>query len=411
MKVAFFVAMRYLWAKKSQQLIQVISWITLLSITVCTAALFIVLSVFNGLEDFISSRFNTFHSDLEITASQGKTFHLTPEKLQELRAVEGVDYVSEVCSDMAVLSFEERQFIARLKGVDSEYYRMKRMDTAVYAGQFCLEYRDFTLAVLGAGVEQKLHCGIADYVTNSIGVYYPKRGRRFETAQPMQGLNSGQLTPAGCFVSGTEYDENYVFTSLSFMQQLTGHEGEVTSVEVRVKPKASVNQVKNRISMLMGNSYEIKDQYQQEAEMYKVMRAEKWAIFAILSFILLIASFNIIGMMAMLVLEKKQDMATFYAMGADKNMIQRIFIQEGLLISATGTLVGMGIGFIFCLLQKTFHWIHFGEGGYALNYYPVEIHGFDILCIFAAVLLISLPATIIPVVRISERLYKNVRHE
>lgn len=411
MTVSLFVAKRYLWAKKSRQLIQVISWISLISIMVCTAALFIILSVFNGLEDFIGSRFNTFHSDLEITVRQGKTFSLTAEQLQSLRGMEGVEYVSEVCSDMAVLTFDDRQFIAQLKGVDADYRKMKRLDTAVYAGQFLVESGEFALAVLGAGVEQKLHCGIAGYVTNSLGVYYPRRDRRFSAAQPMQGLNSGQLTPAGCFVSGTEYDENYVFTSLSFMQHLTGHEGEVTSVEIRLSPKASVHQLKTRISKLLGDGFLVKDQYQQEEEMYKVMRAEKWAIFAILSFILLIASFNMIGMMAILVLDKKQDMGVFYAMGAEKKLIQRIFIQEGLLISAIGTLAGMLFGFVFCFLQKTFHLIHFGDSGYALNYYPVEIHGFDILCIFAVVLLITLPATVIPVVRVSERLYKNIRHD
>lgn len=411
MKVSFFVAKRYLWAKKSQQLIQVISWISLVSIAVCTAALFIILSVFNGLEDFIGSRFNSFHSDIEITARQGKTFALTPEQLQLLRSMEGVEYVSEVCSDMAVLTCDDRQFIAQLKGVDADYYRMKRLDTTVYTGRFQVEYGEFSLAVLGAGVEQKLHCGIAGYVTNSLGVYYPKRNRRFSAAQPQQGLNSGQLTPAGCFVSGTEYDENYVFTSLAFVQRLIGHEGEVTSIEVRLSPKASVHQIKARIAELLGEKYTIKDQYQQEEEMYKVMRAEKWAIFAILSFILLIASFNMIGMMAMLVLDKKQDMGVFYAMGAEKKLIRRIFIQEGLLISAIGTFAGMLFGFVFCFLQKTFHLIRFGESGYTLNYYPVEIHGFDILCIFAVVLLITLPATVLPVVRISERLYKNIRHE
>lgn len=411
MKVSFFVAKRYLWARKSRQLIQVISWISLVSIAVCTAALFIILSVFNGLEDFIGSRFNSFHSDIEITVRQGKTFALTPAQLQSLRGMDGVEYVSEVCSDMAVLTCGDRQFIAQLKGVAPDYHKMKRLDTAVYAGQFLVASGEFALAVLGAGVEQKLHCGIADYVTNSVGVYYPRRDRRFSAAQPMQGLNSGQLTPAGCFVSGTEYDENYVFTSLAFVQHLTGHEGEVTSVEVRVAPRASVGKVKARIAGLLGDEYLVKDQYQQEEEMYKVMRAEKWAIFAILSFILLIASFNMVGMMAMLVLDKKQDMGVFYAMGAEKKLIRRIFIQEGLLISAIGTFAGMLFGFVFCFLQKTFHLIRFGESGYTLNYYPVEIHGFDILCIFAVVLLITLPATALPVVRISERLYKNIRHD
>ena len=383
MKVSFFVAKRYLWSEKSHQLIQLISWISLASILVCTAALFIVLSVFNGLQSYIGSRFNAFHADVEITASKGKTFALTEEQLAALRGLEGVEYLSEVCSDMAVLSYDDRQFIARLKGVAPDYYRMKRLDTTVYKGVFATESGDFPLAVLGAGVEQKLHCGIADYISNRLLVHYPKRSQRFMSANPLQGIQSEQLTPVGCFYSATDYDASYVFTSLPFMQRLTGHEGEVTSVELRVSPKVPVRKVAASVEALLGNGYQVLDQYQQEAEMYKVMKSEKWAIFAILSFILLIASFNMIG-------------------------IRKVFVQEGLLIAGVGTLAGMLLGFAVCWVQKTFHIVRLGAGG---TPYPVEIHGMDMLAITAVVLCITLPAMLIPVIRISEHLFKNIRHE
>ena len=408
MKVSFFVAKRYLWSEKSHQLIQLISWISLASILVCTAALFIVLSVFNGLQSYIGSRFNAFHADVEITASKGKTFALTEEQLAALRGLEGVEYLSEVCSDMAVLSYDDRQFIARLKGVAPDYYRMKRLDTTVYKGVFATESGDFPLAVLGAGVEQKLHCGIADYISNRLMVYYPKRSQRFMSANPLQGIQSEQLTPVGCFYSATDYDASYVFTSLPFMQRLTGHEGEVTSVELRVSPKVPVRKVAASVEALLGNGYQVLDQYQQEAEMYKVMRSEKWAIFAILSFILLIASFNMIGMMAVLVLDKKKDVGIFYAMGAGTSFIRKVFVQEGLLIAGVGTLAGMLLGFAVCWAQKTFQIVRLGAGG---TPYPVEIHGMDMLAITAVVLCITLPAMLIPVIRISEHLFKNIRNE
>ncbi len=411
MKVPFFVAKRYLWTKKSHQLIQLIAWVSLASILVCTAALLVILSVFNGLQSYIGSRFNAFHSDLEITAVHGKMFALDSAQLDSLRGLDGVEYLSEVCCDLAVLSYDDRQFIARLKGVMPDYFRMKRMDTAVYAGQFVLEGDGFPLAVLGAGVEQVLHCGISDYVNGSIKVYYPDRHYRIGAGSPMHGVRTELLTPTGCFFSGTEYDAEYVFTSLEFMRRLTDHPGEVTSVEMRLSPDVSVRKVVASVENLLGPDYIVRDQYQQESEMYKVMRAEKWAIFAILSFILLIASFNMIGMMSVLVLDKKRDVGIFYAMGADTAFIRRLFVQEGLLIAAIGTVAGMALGFIICWIQQRFQLVRFGGDGYAMNAYPVDIHGTDMLAILAVVLCITLPAMILPVVRISERLFKNIRNE
>ena len=412
MKPSFFVAGRYLWSKKSHQLIQLISWVSLLSILVCTAALFVILSVFNGLQSFIGERFNTFHADVEITAAKGKTFALTQEQLAALRGLDGVEYLSEVCCDMAVLAYEDRQFIARLKGVAPDYYRMKRLDTTIFAGFFAVESDGLPLAVLGAGVQQKLRCSISGYIGNSIAVYYPKRSKRLATANPMQGVRMEQLTPVGGFVSGTEYDANYVFTSLEFMRQLTEHEVEATSVELRVSPNVPVRKVVAAVEKLLGPEFRVLDQYQQEYELYKVMKSEKWAIFAILSFILLIASFNMIGMMAVLVLDKKKDVGIFYAMGAGTSFIRKVFVQEGVLISGIGTLAGLVVGFVLCWAQKTFHLVRFGDGDYGLlQAYPVEMQFSDMLCIFAVVLCITLPAMIVPVVRISDRIFKNIRHE
>jgi lipoprotein-releasing system permease protein len=345
---------------------------------------------------------------VEITAVKGKTFALTQEQLDALRGTSGVEYLSEVCCDMAVVCYDGRQFIARLKGVAPDYYRMKRLDTAVYRGRFATESDGFPLAVLGAGVEQVLHCGVTGYLDNRLEVFYPRRSQRLAAAHPMQGIQTELLTPVGCFFSGTEYDATYLFTSLNFMQRLTEHEGEVTSVELRVSSGVPVRKVVSAVEKRLGPEFRVLDQYQQEAEMYKVMRSEKWAIFAILSFILLIASFNMIGMMAVLVLDKKKDVGIFYAMGAETSFIRRVFVQEGLLIAGVGTMAGMLLGFAVCWLQKTFLLVRLEAGG---TPYPVEIHGADMLSILAVVLCITVPAMLIPVIRISDRLFKNIRHE
>ena len=406
MKVSFFVAKRYFWAKKSRQLIQLISWISLVSVMICTASLFIVLSVFNGLQQFVTDRFNGFHADLEITVEEGKDFVPTMRQLEDLRRIPGVEYLSEVYTDMAVLVYEDRQYISHLKGVSPDYAKLKHIDTTVCSGDFLLEFGDSYWAVLGKGVEYKLQCPISDFTTNSLGVYYPKRGASLSSVNPMQSLNMENITPSGTFFSSTDYDEDYVFVPISFMRKLTGHDSEVTSLELKLSPQFPLRQVRTKVAEVMGDGFVLKDAFQQESELYKAMRTEKWAIFAILSFILLIASFNMIGMMALLVLDKRKDVGVFYAMGADMPLIRKIFVTEGLLISGIGTLLGLVLGYLFCWLQQTFHLIHFGEG-YAISYYPVLIRGWDVLSIFLIVMLITVPAVIFPVTRFSEQLFRE----
>ena len=411
MNVPFFVAKRYFWSKKSRHLIQLISWVSLISVAVCTGALFVVLSVFNGLQQFVTDKFNGFHADLEITAREGKDFRVTDDQLKALRAIDGVEYLSEVYADMVVLSCEDRQFIGRIKGVASDYERLKRMDTTLISGQFALQIGEVPLAVLGVGVANVLQCPIASFLSNSLHIYYPKRGASLAAASPMQSLNVESITPAGCFRSSTDYDDDHLFAPISFVRKLTDHDSdEVTSIEIRVAANVSLRVVRAEIEKLLGEGFGVRDAFQQESELYKAMRTEKWAIFAILSFILLIASFNMIGMMALLVLDKKRDMGVFYAMGADLPLIRKIFVTEGFLISGIGAVAGLIIGWICCLLQQTFHLIHFGEG-YAMSYYPVAIHGWDVVGIFAVVLLITVPAVLLPVKRISGQLLHERRYE
>ncbi len=407
MKAAFFIAFRYLFAKKSHSIIHVISLISLLSVVVCTGALFIILSIFNGLQNYVSHNFNTFHADIEITPKKGKTFVLSDKVLQNIHDIEGVDYVSEVLTDVAVFAYKDRQFIGKIKGVAPDYYRLKRLDTMVYAGSFLLASGPMHAAILGSGVASRLNCAVSSMFNNSLSVYYPNRHKKTNLANPTQNINIRRITPYGFFVSGTEYDASYVFVPIAFARDLMQYTNQITSLEIAVDPKASVKASIGKIKEVLGPDFYVKDAYQQEEDLYKVMQAEKTAIYLILTFILLVASFNIIGMIAILVLDKQKDINVLYSLGAPNAFVKRVFMLEGMMITFAGAIIGLIIGGIFCWLQTTFHLIHFGDGSYMLNYYPVKIYVRDIIFILLTVMIISFPATYIPVVKISERIFKH----
>ena len=407
MKTSFFIALRYLFTKKSHTLINVISLISLVSVVVCTGALFIVLSIFNGLQNYVSHNFNSFNADLEITPQKGKTFILNDSKIDKIKQIDGVYYASKVLSDVAVLSYQNRQFIARIKGVSPDYYKLKHLDTMVYNGRFLLQSGNNYFAVLGSGVANRLKCAVSPMVNNALSVYYPIRNKKLNPTDPSQNLTVLHITPFGEFISGTEYDASYIFVSLDFARQLMDYPNQITSLEIGINPDASSNTIVKKISAIIGKGFYVKDAYQQEADLYKVMQSEKMAVYLILTFIFLVASFNIIGMIAILVLDKQKDINVLYSLGANNTMIKRVFMLEGMMITFSGAVLGLLIGSIFCWMQTTFHLIHFGDGSYMLNYYPVQIYGKDIFFILLTVMAISFPATYIPVVKISDKLFKN----
>jgi len=406
-KPSYFIALRYLFTKKSHTLINVISMISLISVAVCTGALFIVLSIFNGLQKYVSHNFNSFNADLEITPKTGKTFVLSDKEIEQIKHIEGVYYTSEVVSDVAVLSFENRQFIARIKGVSPDYYRLNHLDTIVYNGRFLLQSGNNYFAVMGSGVAGHLKCSVASFVNNSLTVYYPNRNKKFNPTDPSQNINIQRITPFGVFISGTDYDASYVLVPLTFARLLMNYTHQISSFEIGINQHVSAKAVAEKVSAIVGNGFNIKDAYQQEEDLYKVMQTEKMAVYLILTFIFLVASFNIIGMIAILVLDKQKDINVLYSLGADNTMIKRIFMLEGMMITFSGAVLGLIIGGIFCWLQTTFHFIHFGDGSYILNYYPVQIYGRDIFFILLTVMAISFPATYLPVVKISDRIFKN----
>jgi ABC-type lipoprotein release transport system permease subunit len=395
---ALYIAKRYLFAKKSHNIINFISMLSLIGVAVASGALLIVLSIFNGLQDFIAQSVNAFNPDLEITSREGKVFPQNAINLQKIAAWDDVQYCSEVLSDVVVFACEDRQFIAKLKGVRNDYTKMNRLDTMV-EGRFVLHENDNDFAVLGGNIAYRLDC-FAGVPNTFLKVYYPDRMRKNVSINNLSSLNSQIIIPSGVFYTYTEYDAEYVFVPIDFAKQLLGYDSAYTSVEIKCKD-GKVNAVQRKLKEMYGDKFYVRNAYQQEEDLYKVMQSEKWGIYAILSFILVIAMFNIISMMTILILEKKEQIKVFYSMGADKTMIKNIFFYEGLLITGIGLLIGIVIGLLFCFLQSQFEFITFGDGSYLLSAYPVKIKILDVVMILLVVFLTTVPATYFPTRKLS----------
>lgn len=398
MNAALYIAKRYLFAKKSHNIINFISMLSLIGVAVASGALLIVLSIFNGLQDFIAQSVNAFNPDLEITSREGKVFPQQAINLQTIAAWDDVQYCSEVLSDVVVFACEDRQFIAKLKGVRNDYTKMNRLDTMV-EGRFVLHENDNDFAVLGGNIAYRLDC-FAGVPNTFLKVYYPDRTRKNVSINNLSSLNSQIIIPSGVFYTYTEYDAEYVFVPIDFAKQLLGYDSAYTSVEIKCK-EGKVNAVQRKLKEMYGDKFYVRNAYQQEEDLYKVMQSEKWGIYAILSFILVIAMFNIISMMTILILEKKEQIKVFYSMGADKTMIKNIFFYEGLLITCIGLLIGIVIGLLFCFLQSQFEFITFGDGSYLLSAYPVKIKLLDVVMILLVVFLTTVPATYFPTRKLS----------
>ncbi len=398
MNAALYIAKRYLFAKKSHNIINFISMLSLIGVAVASGALLIVLSIFNGLQDFIAQSVNAFNPDLEITSREGKVFPQNAINLQTIAAWDDVQYCSEVLSDVVVFACEDRQFIAKLKGVRNDYTKMNRLDTMV-EGRFVLHENDNDFAVLGGNIAYRLDC-FAGVPNTFLKVYYPDRMRKNVSVNNLSSLNSQIIIPSGVFYTYTEYDAEYVFVLIDFAKQLLGYDSAYTSIEIKCKD-GKVNAVQRKLKEMYGDKFFVRNAYQQEEDLYKVMQSEKWGIYAILSFILVIAMFNIISMMTILILEKKEQIKVFYSMGADKTMIKNIFFYEGLLITGIGLLIGIVIGLLFCFLQSQFEFITFGDGSYLLSAYPVKIKILDVVMILLVVFLTTVPATYFPTRKLS----------
>lgn len=390
MKTPLFIATRYLLAKKSHNLINIITWISIVGISVASFALIVVLSAFNGLEDVISSLNNRLTPDIQIASILGKTIDLQSFPSDELSSIQGVEFVVPTIIEDALFRANDKQHIGQVKGVGADYEKVERIKDVVFnQDELLLSDEDYDFAVPGAGVAWYL--GINAYDPYAVvRVYVPKRGNASSMSLE-NSFNSGVLTVQSVFSTEQEMDEKVVLVPFQWLSELLEYEDKATEIELFFSPNADVRKIKKEVKSVLGDGYVVKDQREQQETLYKIMHSEKWAVYAILTFILILATFNVVGSLSMLMIDKRKDTEILKAMGADKKFIHRVFMNEGLLISVAGGIIGLILGILVVLLQQRFGFVKFGSGGgnYIVDAYPVLLKMKDVFIIFATILAVG----------------------
>jgi lipoprotein-releasing system permease protein len=401
-----YIAKRYLISKKSHNIINIISGISVVGITIGTMALIIVLSVFNGFENLVISLFNVFNPDLQIEATSGKTFQMDAFPADEIRNMPGVISFTEVVEDNALIQYHNKQHIVALKGL-GDGFDSSAIDSMMISGEFDLGNRDRSFAVLGAGVAYYLGLNIGDY-PEALSIYLPSRTRS-STLSFESAFNQKKVLASGIFSVQQDFDSKYVLVPIDFARELLEYKTEATSIEITLVDGTDVNALQNKIAALLGDKFEVKNRFQQQKMLYRIMRSEKWVSFLILSFILLIATFNLIGSLSMLILDKKKDIGVLHSMGASNKLIRRIFLTEGLMISLLGGLLGLSLGGIIVWLQMEFGLIRLGaaSGTFVVDFYPVDLLFSDFLYVFITVFVIGIFAAWLPVKQISKKYFEQ----
>ena len=401
MNFPLYIAKRYLFAKKSHNAINIISAISLAGVTIGTMALIIVLSVFNGFDHLIQTLFNSFDPDLRITIAEGKYFQTEEEKLHQLSAIPGVFAWSKVIEENALLKYGDKQYIATIKGVDKNYPLVNNLDSCIIEGRNVLEDEKGRYAVIGQGVQYYLQVGLK--FINPLMIYVPRKSATI-SMNPENAFNQKYIYPAGVFNILQDYDSKYVLVPISFARELLDDSLSFTALEIRTAQNTNVDKVQEKVQQLFGSNFIVKNRYQQKELFYRIMKYEKWAIFMILTFILAIASFNIVGSLSMLIIEKKKDISTLHSIGADRKFLRRVFLYEGTMISFFGAFLGLFLGLIVCWLQIKFGIVKFpSSGSFIINSYPVEIKAVDVVFVLITVLVIGYLAAWYPVKYIIKR--------
>ena len=401
MRFPLYIARRYLFARKSQNAINIISAISMLGVGVGAMALVVILSVFNGFDEVVKSLFNAFDPDVKITAVEGKTF-VPDQRFEELKAVPGVLNVSEILEENALLKYDDRQHIATIKGADESFIKVTGIDSMIYEGDMVLKDKSRSYAVVGQGVAYSLQIGL-NFV-EPLFVYMPKRVGRINLANPDNAFKRKYIYPSGIFAIEQDFDSRYVIVPIDFMRDLLDYNNEVSSVEIKLDPGFPADEVEANIESLLGNDFLVQDRAEQNQVFYRVMKSEKYAIFLILTFILVIASFNIIGSLSMLIIDKKNDIRSLRNMGAGPRLISRIFLLEGWLISIVGSFIGIILGSLISWVQDRFELLKLGgSGNFVIDAYPVDLQAGDVLLVWITVLLIGFLAARYPVRQISKK--------
>ena len=391
----FLFAWRYFKAKKSINAINVIARISIAAIVVGTAALILVLSVFNGFEDLVKSLYSSFYADLRISPPEGKTVTITPGQLQKLKEVSGIKIFSLVVEEKAFLQNGEYQSVVYMKGVDDNYRYVSGVADHIVKGEYDLGTEETPKLILGAGVENAL--GIqADRNIFTLRIYLPRKGKT-ELLDPMENISSDTIRTAAAFIIQQDFDNKYAITNIDFAKRaLKLGPDEYTGLEIKLNNPSQADDIKKQVQKIFNGAYTIENRYQQNQSLYSVMNMERWIIYGVLSLILVVAAFTMISALRMLILEKEKDINVLYALGGNKGFIQKIFLSEGLLLALIGCAVGMLLALLIAVLQIRYHLIPLQGGSFLIDYFPVKLQPMNFLLVGATVFVIALIASWLP---------------
>ncbi len=409
MNFSFYIAKRYLFSKKSHNAINVISGVSVCGVALATLALVCTLSVFNGFQDLVTTMFTAFDPELKITAVSGKVFDAQDDRIQSLKQMPEVEVFSESLEDNVMVQYKDRQAMAVIKGVEDNFRQLTAIDSILY-GRGEMVLHDEVVAYAIPGIELVSILGTGVRFLDPLEIYAPKRGSKINVASPASSFNSDYLHSSGLVfaVNQQKYDASYILTSLKFARDLFQYDTEVSSIELKLKEGANINKVQGRIASLLGKDFQVLNRYEQQADTYRIMEVEKLISYLFLTFILLIACFNVIGSLSMLIIDKRADVVTLRNLGANDETIKQIFLLEGCLISFLGALIGVVLGVALCLVQQEFGFISLGSGdsagAFVVDAYPVNVQITDVLLVLLTVLVISFFSVQYPVRYLSRRL-------
>lgn len=407
MNYELFIARRYLFAKKSHHAINIISGISVLGVAVATMAMVVTLSVFNGFQDLVADLFTAFDPELRVMPTDGQTVSMNDKALLRLKASDVVEVYTPVLEGQALVVQDGRQQVVTIKGVADNITEQGHIEDILYGdGTFCLHADVLEYGILGIQLAQQL--GLQAFFENPLQVYAPKPGERVNIGNPLSSFNHDELQSPGVvfMVQQAKYDANYILTSLHFAQKLFEREGRVSAIELKLKGNVPAEKVKQQLKSELGERFKVEDRFEQQSDVFRVMRVEKLISYVFLSFILLVACFNIIGSLSMLMIDKRQDIQTLRSLGANDGQICTIFRFEGFLISLAGALLGLVLGGVLCWVQQEYSIVTMGdtEGNFIIEAYPVSVYLTDILLVLVTVLAVGWLAIWYPVRYLSKKI-------
>lgn len=410
MNFPLFVARRYLFSKKSTNAINVISIISVIGVAVATMALVIVMSVFNGFHDLVASFLTNFDPQLEVVPTEGKSANANDPLLTKVKQLHQVDVATENVEDMAMAMYGDKLTMVTIKGVDDNFDKLTHIKEILYGdGEYELHAGNLEYGIIGIRLAQTLDVGAT--WNGYLKIYAPKRSGQLDMSNPASGFAVDSLLSPGVVfsVNQARYDKGHILTSIEFARNLFDMKGRISSLELRLQENSNLKEVKKEIQAIVGSRYKVLDRFEQQADTFKIMQIEKIIAYFFLTFILVVACFNIIGSLSMLMIDKKNDVVTLRNIGASDKQITKIFLFEGRMISVIGALIGILLGLLLCWLQQTFGFVSLGQrsGDFVVNAYPVSVHYLDILFIFITVIAVGWMAVWYPVRYFSKRLLAN----